>query len=741
MYGLSSSPGIFQRIMCNLLSGIPNVQVFLDDVIIGGKTIQEHLVALEAVFKKLNGAGLKLKSSKCVFLVDEIKYLGYILSKDGIKADPGKIEAILGISKPSNVTELRSFLGFVNFYGKFIKNLSDKLYPLYDLLKKDKQWHWTDDCQKAFFRIKKILISTEILAHYDPTKPLFLTCDASARGVGGVLSQRGADGGVERPVAYVSRTLTDAEKNYSQIHREALAIVFCVTKFHQYLYGRRFVLRTDHKPLVSIFGPDKGIPTMVASRMTRWAIILSSYSYDIEYVRTDQNGADGLSRLPVPTKDSQVLSVPEQTYLHYVQQDMLLDCTEVKRFTSRDPLLSKILSFVRDGWPTQCEITSLKPFFNRKDELYEELGCVMWGHRLVVPEKCRDRVLLLIHEPHMGIVKSKALARSYIWWPGVDEAVERMCRECAVCVGQADAPPRQAPRMWPWPARPWSRLHLDYMGPILGRTYLVVVDAMSKWIEVLAVASMTAFTLINRLSDLFSRWGFPRQIVTDNGTQFVSSEFKNFTMTNGIEHVFTAPYHPASNGLAENAVRTLKRVIKKAINDKQDIDKALWTFLLHYRNVEHSTTGECPAVLMLGRRIRTRLDLIRPDRQAYVSSKQNCQKEFAAGAHRNLESNNEVWYRQFLKGTKWIPGRIVDSLGRSNFKVLTNEGDVVHRHIDQLRNRSSREGRKFSTRLLKILIISRKQVLKLSKNRCNHQYGRIAHRIEMRRCVVLIHNN
>lgn len=232
---------------------------------------------------------------------------------------------------------------------------------------------------------------------------------------------------------------------------------------------------------------------MVASRMQRWDLILSAYTFDIEYIRTDANGADWLSRLPIINNNlsKTSLSAPEQTYLHLIQQDLLLDSKVIKLETSKDILLSKVLRYIRDGWPAEWKIDNLKPFFNRKDELYEELGCIiLWGYRLVVPESCRNKILKMIHEPLKGIVKSKALARSYVWWPGVDEAVQVMCRECSVmCAAQSDAPPRQAPRMWPWPQRPWTRLHLDFFGPINGKTYFVIVDAMSKWIEVFEMTS------------------------------------------------------------------------------------------------------------------------------------------------------------------------------------------------------------------------------------------------------------
>lgn len=687
VYGLSSSPGIFQRLMTNLLKNIPNVGVFIDDVIIGGKNKREHLEALEAVFDRLLTSGLRLKESKCVFLAQEVTYLGYILSKQGIKVDPEKVKAITKIPRPQNVSELRSFLGLANFFAKFVKNFSVRLVPLFNLLKKSVEWVWSKECESAFMDIKRVLVSSQVLAHYDQNKRLIVTCDASGAGIGGVLSQPdGARG--ERPVAFVSRTLTAAEKNYSQIHREALAIIFCLKKFHQYVYGRRFTLRTDHKPLVSIFGPNNNIPIMTASRMSRWAVILSAYTYDIEYVRTDNNSADGLSRLPLPSEEPVLPELPEQTYLHFAQEALLLDHNEVKKYTTRDPVLGRIIGFVRDGWPSECEVAGLQPYFNRRAELYEELGCLMWGHRVIVPEKCRDRVLRILHEPHMGIVKSKSLARSYVWWPGIDEAVEAMCQGCAVCAAQADAPPRQAPRPWPWPSRPWSRVHLDFMGPIFGKTYLVVVDAMSKWLEVFLVPSTAANWTIDKLTELFARWGFPRQIVSDNGPPFTSSEFAVFNKIRGIEHIFTAPYHPASNGAAENAVKTLKRVIKKAVFEKSNVNGALQTFLLYYRNTEHTSTGECPAVLMLGRRLRTRLDALKPDRELRVSRVQQRQVEDAGGAERVMDPGDDVWYRQYLKGEKWLPGSIGSRLGPSNFKVIGQGGDEVHRHVDQIKRRS-----------------------------------------------------
>ncbi|XP_063381271.1 uncharacterized protein K02A2.6-like [Cydia fagiglandana] len=533
--------------------------------------------------------------------------------------------------------------------------------------------------------VKTTLTSTDVLAHYDPKKVLIVTCDASARGVGGVLAQPGPIG--ERPVAFASRSLTPAEKNYSQIHREALSIIYCMKKFHQYLYGRKFVLRTDHKPLVSIFGPNAGIPTMTASRMQRWAVILSAYDYEIEYIKTNENCADGLSRLP-PGADAQASAaevVPEQTYLHFVQDALLLDYSQLKRLTAEDNMLQRLLSFIRDGWPETCEVLAMKPYFNRQSELYEELGCVMWGHRLVVPEGCRKQILDLIHEPHMGVVKSKALARSYVWWPGIDEALERTCLACTVCAVHADDPPRATPCPWRCPAQAWSRLHLDFMGPIAGKTYLVAVDATSKWLEIFPVPSTAAKFTVNKLSELFSRFGNPRQVVTDNGPPFTSNEFDNFIKNERIEHVFTPPYHPASNGAAENAVKTLKRVIKKALTESKDVDMALHTFLKHYRNTNHASTGESSAAVLQKRHLRTKLDALKPDlNSGVVNNSPNSERS----GGRTFSVGQDIWFRQYLKGEKWLPGKISSSNGPSDYTVSDiTTGKHIHRHVDQLRRR------------------------------------------------------
>lgn len=286
--------------MENILQDIPHVCVYLDDILITGKTEAEHLQILDKVLSRLQEAGVRLRQSKCVFMADVIQYLGHTISAQGIKPTDRKVRALQEAPCPTNVSQLKSFLGLANYYIKFLPNLSSTLSPLYRLLQKQVKWHWGQEQQQAFDEARQQLSSDRLLVHYDPRKDLILACDASPYGLGAVLSHR-LDDGQERPIAYASRSLAPAEKQYSQIEKEGLAIVFGVKKFHQYLYGRSFTILSDHKPLQGLFKETSGVPTLASARIQRWALTLSAYDYTIKYKAGSQHSnADLLSRLPLP---------------------------------------------------------------------------------------------------------------------------------------------------------------------------------------------------------------------------------------------------------------------------------------------------------------------------------------------------------------------------------------------------------------------------------------------------------
>ncbi|MDA8032443.1 MAG: Ty3/Gypsy family RNase HI domain-containing protein, partial [Alphaproteobacteria bacterium] len=325
-----------------------------------------------------------MKRQKCSFLQPSVEYLGHVVDAQGLHTTRGKQQAMADAPTPTNLTELRSFLGLVNYYGRFISNLATRLQPLTQLLHKGESWKWTVECETAFRDIKAVLSSSQVLAHYDPSLPLSLAADASPYGVGAVISQQYSDGS-ERPIAYASRTLTASEKNYPQIEKEALALVFGVKRFHQYLYGRKFCLITDHKPLTTILASDQAIPSLSAARLQRWAILLSAYRYDIRFRRTqDHANADGLSRLPVSVPPGEEFSSVAACFNLAQINSLPVTAGAVATATRQDPLLSKVLLYLRQGWPASVP-AELQLFSSRRLELTVESQCLLWGIRVVVP--------------------------------------------------------------------------------------------------------------------------------------------------------------------------------------------------------------------------------------------------------------------------------------------------------------------------------------------------------------------
>ncbi|XP_021354167.1 uncharacterized protein K02A2.6-like [Mizuhopecten yessoensis] len=698
VYGIASAPAIWQRAMDTVLQGLSGVKCIIDDMLVTGQDDDDHLRNIEAVLERLDEYGLRVKKDKCEFFRDKLSFCGHEIDAEGLHKADNKVEAVLKAPEPSDVSELRAFLGLVNYYGRFLPNLSTTLYPLHKLLEKDKSWEWNTSHRQAFQEVKTLVTSTEVLTHYDPNKPLRLACDASPRGLGAVLSHVMEDKS-ERPIAYASRSLNAAERNYSQIDKEALGLVWGVKHFHDYLFGRRFTLLTDHKPLVAIFNPEKSIPTTTASRMQRYALFLSGLTYDIEYKHTKAHGnADSLSRLPlkgegpVDSDDDKAINA-----LHISQLDQLpVTQTQIRRETIRDPLLSTVYQSVMNGWEDIVD-PDLKHYAARKTELTVHQGCLLWGMRVIIPPKLRRDLLSELHQGHIGVVKMKAVARSYMWWPGLDQDIELMCKTCAGCQEVKHAPPGARLHPWEWPTRPWHRVHIDFAGPFLDSMFLIAVDAHSKWPEVVQMKSTTAERTIEVLRTIFARNGVPRQIVSDNGPQFKSELFHNFMRLNGIKHITSAPYHPSTNGLAERFVQSFKMAMKSSGKDAGSIQKKLSNFLLAYRNSPQSTTNETPAKMFLGRNLPSRLDLLRPTVQERVEQRQEKMSERRHTHTRNFEAGQTVMIRDYRGERKWLSGTIQEKTGPVSYRIQVSPGVIWRRHVDQMRDANVPVAQTFDT--------------------------------------------
>ena len=689
-FGIASSPAIFQRTMDNLLQNLPKVTVYLDDILITGDSEEEHLENLEKVLQRLQKVGLRLKRSKCVFQTKEIKYLGYKLNADGLHPTEEKIRAIKKAKTPTNVTELKSYLGLLNYYGKFLPNLSTKLQPLYKLLKKDCRWHWSEEQEKAFSSTKQFLESDSLLVHYDPNKELVMACDASPYGIGAVISHKLEDG-TEKPIAFASRTLSEAEKGYSQVEKEGLAVIYGIKKFHQYVYGRHFQIVTDHKPITTLFNESKGMTTMASNRIQRWSLSLSAYDYTLKFKPGNtHSNADALSRLPLPEKPTSTPQPQETIFLMENMDNSTITAKQIQLWTRRDRILSQVYRYTLNGWPKDTD-PQLRPHKSRMAELSVFDGCILWGSRIVVPPPGRNYVLEELHTAHPGISRMKSLARGYVWWPKMDKDLEVKVRMCQQCQINQNLPPNVPLHPWSFPVKPWSRLHLDFAGPFQKRMFLILIDAYSKWLEVIPMGSITTQATIETLKTIFCTHGLPEVIVTDNGPSFTSIQFREFSKQNGIRHIRSAPYHPESNGLAERAVQIFKSSIKKMTTG--DLETNVCKFLFQYRITPQSTTGLSPAELLLNRKPKSHLDLLYPNLNTRVNQKQAVQKSHhdVHSKNRVFQVDDQVYVRNYSSGQPWIPGVIREQIGLVSFIIRLQDDREVHRHKDQIRIRHGDE--------------------------------------------------
>ena len=357
-YGIASAPAIFQSTMDQILQGMDKVRCHRDDILI---------LILDEVLTRLEKHGILAKRSKCEFMVLSVEFLGYRVDREGQHHTDEKIPPIKGALSSKNVAELRSSLGLLNYYGNFIPNLSTLLQLLHELPRKGVKWAWTEESEKAFVCSKSELVTDKVLVPYDEK---ILACDASPYGVGVVISHV-MDDGEERPIAFASRTLTKSERNYLQIEKEALGIVFGVRQFQRYLYGRTFHLLTDHKQLVTILGPKTAVPTLAAARMQRWAVILQAYNYQAEYPSSAEHAnADALSRLPC---DISPMKEEAEMFIFSGLDELPVDSKDISMHTWRDPVfgpsvlnfhcIARVLEYTLVGWPNHVTEEELKLYF------------------------------------------------------------------------------------------------------------------------------------------------------------------------------------------------------------------------------------------------------------------------------------------------------------------------------------------------------------------------------------------
>ena len=642
-YGLCSAPATFQKMMTQILSGLKGVQCYLDDVIIYGTSEAAHEVNLRAVLHRINNAGLQLNVDKCQLRQTTLTFLGQKIGPEGLLPDDSHVAAILNAPPPTDPTTLRSFLGLSAWYSKFVPNYATVVEPMRALLRKDCPFQWNNTAQAALDRVKQLIVHSPALVLFDPSKPAIVSTDASDYGVGAVLTQLDSHG-AEQTVAFASRSLSDAERKYSIVEKEALACVWAAEKWRTWLWGRRFLLRTDHQALTTLL-TTKG-NNRAGLRIARWSARLMEFDYDVEYRTGSLNHvADCLSRLPLPETDTACAEELESvaailTDLYAVSEgDFQSECRAC-------PVLTKLRAQLQKGWPSHKATLEpdLQPFFSIRHELAVMNECIVRGtHRLLVPESLQKRLIDIAHETHQGIVRTKQRLRELYWWPKMDCHIETMIKNCTTCrqndksTVTHDAPLQPVPL----PSAAWEKVSVDIVGPFEiappdCRFAITMVDYYSKWPEVAFAPRADTATIIQFLTTVFSREGNPKDLISDNGPQFLSADFSDFLKKRGIQHMRSSVYYPRANGEVERFNRCVKDCLQTASIQGEPWKPFLRTYLMDYRATPHSTTGVSPSELLHGRRMRTKLQVIDmpvppSDRHAMrerVKDKQRKMKEY-----------------------------------------------------------------------------------------------------------------
>ena len=597
-FGITSAPEIFQRKMVEILSGLDGVEVLMDDILIHGTDLAQHDERLKKCLHRLKEKGVHLNDAKCQYRKKSLCYFGCIISGDGIRPDPSKVQAIRDLPAPKDTAELRSVLGMIQYLGKFI-NISTVIKPLTELLQKNRVWFWGPAQENAFKSAKQLVCNAPTLAFYDHTKPTTVSADASSYGLGGVLLQLHDDG--LKPVTFCSRTLTDAERRYSQIEKECLAAVWASEKFAVYLTGLpEYTLLTDHKPLVPLMS-KKNIDECPV-RCQRLLIRLMRFNPIPVYVKgKDQVIADALSRNPLAlTDDDGDLSIEVDAYASSIQASWPASparLQEIKLATSQDTTLALVQKFIVSDWPDYSSAipTQVKPYYSHRDALSVIDGLITFENWIVIPESLRCDILERIHESHQGLSKCRERAAMSVWWPGISADMKTMVENCLVCRRHKPSHRELPLQPVPLPERPWVKLAAD-LCEIKKRRFIVVIDYYSRWLHIEELTTTTSVALIRCFKRLFANHGIPEVLVSDNGPQFSSTEFAEFSKLYGFTQVFTNPYRAQENGMAERAVQEAKKILAQA--DPQ-------LALLNFRATPHSATGISPARALMGRELST----------------------------------------------------------------------------------------------------------------------------------------
>ena len=663
-FGISCAPELFQQRMNKILDGLKGVVCLMDDVLVFGSNQAEHDQRLIVTLERIKAAGVTLNKDKCKFSVNSVKFLGHIVNKEGIRADPEKTSAILNMTSPQNVSELRRFMGMANQLGKFSCQLADLTQPPRELLSSKKAWLWGPEQETAFTRVKEELSKPTVLALYQPGSETKIAADASSYGLGAVLLQRTAN--TWKPVAYASRALSETEKRYAQIEKEGLAVTWACTKFTDYILGCKFMIESDHKPLIPLLN-TKHLDSL-PPRILRFRLRLAKFDYTVFHVPGKLlYTADALSRAPTspptPTEDDS-LQEDAELFVRTVVSSLPASkgrLAEYQKAQLEDYTLTLVREYCHKGWPAKSTVEpEVKPYWTVQSSLTFGNNLLLYNNRIVVPPALRSQTMRKIHEGHQGIERCRQRAQSSVWWPGMSNHIVQYVQQCLVCCRESK-PHKQPLLCTPLPDYPWQVVGTDFF-ELRGKHYLLVVDYFSRYPEIIQMTSTTSTSTINALKTIFSRHGIPEVVRSDNGPQYSSQEFVAFSEAYSFKHVTSSPLYPQSNGQAERTVQTVKKILRQSDDIYKD--------LLVYQSTPMPWCSLNPAELSMGRKLQTQLPLT--DQQlipqwSYLPDFRKINEQFKKRQERDynrrhrahdipsLPDDSEVWV---TSGDRPIPGRV-----------------------------------------------------------------------------------
>ncbi|GBM48452.1 Transposon Ty3-I Gag-Pol polyprotein [Araneus ventricosus] len=591
-------------------------------------------------FKRLQNANLKLSPKKCRFFQKEVTYLGHVISAEGVKTDPGKIKAVVDWPRPETIHDLRSFLGLCTYYRRFVKNFSTTARPLHKLTETKSNFNWTEECEKSFNSLKQALTSSPILTYPRIDKEFILDTDASNEGIGAVLSQN--IGIEEHVIAYFSKTLGKPERNYCVTRKELLAIVKSIEHFHHYLYGQKFLLRTDHASLRWLlnFKEPEG-------QIARWIQRLQEYDFEIQHRKgTSHGNADAHSRRLCGESFKHCSNAEKKFGIEIDTSVKVLTATSVDPWSSceiqkaqlEDPAIKtilekKLMSADRPSWQEIApESPATKRYWALWDSLHLKDGVLYrrWESddgrscrwQQILPKSRIPEVLRETHDSasggHFGVMKTLSKTREQFYWDRLRADVEKWCRECYACGARKGPKTRTKGQLQRHNVgAPFERMALDILGPFpvttKGNRYvLVLMDYFTKWPEAIPIPDQEASTVAEELvRSWISGYGVPMILHSDQGTNFNSALFTELCNLLGILKTRTTALHPESDGMVERFNRTILNHLSLFVSRNQtDWDTHLPLFLLAYRSAEHEVTGLTPAEMLFGRTLRLPCDIL-----------------------------------------------------------------------------------------------------------------------------------